>query len=352
MQDNEYLAKTICSRLESRSPAVLISIVSLQGSTPRHIGTKMVVDAAGKTFGTIGGSLLEATAIAESKHVLERKQSRFLRFELTGKNAYSSGMICGGVAVLLMDYITPTPENLEFFHRWYEAVKGSQDYYYVTRLKENAGAVDITGRCLVYPDGQVSGECPLEGFELEEIRSELHNMSSTTVMDIKDSRIIVDPMRRVKTAFIFGAGHVGQPTARIASMVGFRVAVIDDRAEFANAERFPEADEIRVIEDFNRAFEGLDVDEDSFIVILTRGHQYDREVLEQALKTPAGYIGMISSRKKREAIYAALTASGVAKEALDKVHSPIGLPIGAETPEEIAVCIVAEMISERNRPEK
>ena len=99
------------------------------------------------------------------------------------------------------------------------------------------------------------------------------------------------------------------PTAHLAALVGFRVVVVDDRPEFANAERFPEAYKILVIKDFNHAFDGLEIDADSFIVIVTRGHQYDRAVLEQSLKTTAGYIGMISSRRKREAIYEALMAA-------------------------------------------
>ena len=149
--------------------------------------------------------------------------------------------------------------------------------------------------------------------------------------------------------FLFGAGHVAVPTAHIAALVGFRVVVIDDRPEFANAERFPSASRIVVTDDFNQALKGLDIDRDSFIVIVTRGHQFDREVLEQSLKTSAGYIGMISSRKKKEAIFQALIARGFNKERLEEVHSPIGIPIGGETPEEIAVSIVAELIQERSR---
>ena len=99
-----------------------------------------------------------------------------------------------------------------------------------------------------------------------------------------------------------------------------------------------------------QALAGLEIDADSFIVIVTRGHKFDREVLEQSLRTSAGYIGMISSRRKKAAVYAALLAQGVSQAALDRVHSPIGLEIGAETPEEIAVSIVAELISVRHNP--
>jgi xanthine dehydrogenase accessory factor len=124
---------------------------------------------------------------------------------------------------------------------------------------------------------------------------------------------------------------------------------MDDRIEFANLERFPEASEIMVIEDYDTAMAGLDIDNDSFIVILTREHKYDRTILEQALKTGAGYIGMIGSVKKRDKIYDALVDKGLDRKELERVHCPIGLPIAAETPAEIAVSILAELISERNR---
>jgi xanthine dehydrogenase accessory factor len=128
-------------------------------------------------------------------------------------------------------------------------------------------------------------------------------------------------------------------------MVGFRVVVLDDRSEFASAARFPDAFSIRVIKDFEHAFEDLDIDSDSFIVILTRGHQFDRIVLEQALQTKASYIGMISSSRKKQAIYSALVSKGITEEELARVHAPIGIAVGAQSPEEIAVSIVAELIS-------
>jgi xanthine dehydrogenase accessory factor len=125
------------------------------------------------------------------------------------------------------------------------------------------------------------------------------------------------------------------------------VVVIDDRSEFANAERFPDASDILVVKDFKRALEGLSIDKDSFIIIVTRGHQHDRVVLEQALKTDAYYIGMMGSKRKRDSIYSALVSQGVSPEQLNRVHCPIGVSISAETPEEIAVSIVGEMVMER-----
>jgi xanthine dehydrogenase accessory factor len=127
-------------------------------------------------------------------------------------------------------------------------------------------------------------------------------------------------------------------------MVGFRVFVIDDRKEFANSKRFPEADEI-FAEDFSSALSRLRINDSSYIAIVTRGHQFDEKVLEWAVTTEARYIGMIGSKKKNEVIFAHLQSKGISKDILKRVHAPIGLDVGAETPEEIAVSIVAELIT-------
>jgi len=349
MNENEYLAGTIREQLEAGSPLVLVSIMSMQGSTPRHSGTKMVVGADGKGYGTIGGSLLEAAVIRESQNVLSTGQSKTLSYDLTGKDAAAPDMICGGKAELLLDYLPATAENITFSRHWHDTVRHGTDFYVLTHLKGGANTFRVLGHAILLTDGCIFGNTSLAESDVESLKSELHNVSATSVLPLKDSRVMIDRIRRFKTMYCFGGGHVAVPTAHLAALVGFRVVVVDDRPEFANAERFPEAYNVLVTEDFNHALDGLEIDKDSFIVIVTRGHQYDRAVLEQSLKTPAGYIGMISSRKKRDAVYEALMAAGVKKEQLELVHSPIGINIGGETPEEIAVSIVAELISVRSR---
>ena len=348
MNENEYLAKTVSRMLEAGSPLVLISIMSLEGSTPRHSGTKMVAGADGKPYGTIGGSLLEAAAIRESRGVLAAARSRTLSFELNGKDATAPGMICGGRTELLLDYLAATPENREFSRRWYEAVLQGRDFYIFTHLSGAGDRFQVLGHAVLLPGGEIFGGTSLSASDIEKLKPELHNISTSAVLPAGDTRVMVDRIRKLKTLYCFGAGHVAVPTARLAALVGFRVVVLDDRPEYASAELFPEAHKTIVINDYARAFEKLEIDQDAFIVIVTRGHHYDRAILEEALKTPAGYIGMISSRRKKEAIYQALIASGVKKEKLDRVHSPIGIDIGGETPEEIAVSIVAELVKVRN----
>ena len=144
-----------------------------------------------------------------------------------------------------------------------------------------------------------------------------------------------------------GAGHVSVYTARIAKMVGFAVTVIDEREEFASRDRFPDADRI-VNLPFAEALAAI-CDPNAYYVIVTRGHQHDRNCLETILKKPYTYLGMIGSHSKIEVVYEYLRLNGYTDEQLKSVHAPIGLPIGAQTPEEIAVCIVGEMIEVKNR---
>ena len=160
-------------------------------------------------------------------------------------------------------------------------------------------------------------------------------------------RVLLESLAPQATVYIFGAGHLSMELAPIAKRVHFRVVVIDDRAFFADPERFPEADEVLALP-FETAFEGLDIDENSFIVIVTRGHLHDGVVLERAVSTPAAYVGMIGSRAKISAVYRDLESKGVAREQLDAVRAPIGLHIKARLPEEIAVSILAELILVRN----
>lgn len=347
MNDNLYLTKTICEKLADNNYLILATIISLQGSSPRHGGTKMVVDQHSKSYGTIGGSLLEATVIKEAGDALSKRKSRLLSYDLTGENAYSKDMICGGSTRILLDFISATKENLDFFKAMHDAIAQGRNIFFLTMFKGQDQDVEVLGHTLYTLDGNTVGNYPWKEADLDMLKSEAKGLTATTILASGDGSLIIDPIRKVETLFCFGAGHVALSTAHIAALAGFRVVVIDDRAEYANRERFPDADEIHVIKDFNNAMDGLSIDADSYIVIFTHGHAYDRVVLQQALQTNACYVGMISSKRKREMIYMALMEQGVSKDALTFVHSPIGLNIGGETPAEIAVSIVGELISER-----
>ncbi|MBM3744227.1 MAG: xanthine dehydrogenase [Acidobacteria bacterium] len=158
--------------------------------------------------------------------------------------------------------------------------------------------------------------------------------------------VFVEPVIPPPRAFIFGAGHISKSLSKVAAVAGFATVVVDDRESFARRERFPEAEEVRAGE-YEAVFPRLPVSESSFIVIVTRGHRDDLRVLRLAARTPARYVAMIGSRRKVAALARQLEEEGVPREALERIHAPMGLDIGAVTPDEIAVATVAEMIAVR-----
>lgn len=169
-----------------------------------------------------------------------------------------------------------------------------------------------------------------------------------------DHREAVDFGKDIKLeskAYIFGGGHVGKEVETVLSYIGFSTYVLDDRQEFANRQRFATATDVKVLDDYYAAFDGLNIDEDSYIIIVTRGHSWDYEVLKAALKEKSAYLGMIGSHRKNKTIFDKLIQDGFTEEDLKVVHAPIGLKIGAETPEEIAISIVAEIIQVKAKHE-
>ncbi|MEO5924941.1 MAG: XdhC/CoxI family protein [Bryobacteraceae bacterium] len=161
--------------------------------------------------------------------------------------------------------------------------------------------------------------------------------------------IFVEPIIPHPQAFIFGGGHVSKGISRIATLAGFQTSIIDDREAFANAERFPEA-VATYADDYESVFGKLQINSATYIIIVTRGHRDDMRVLRWAVNTPAKYIAMIGSKRKTISVVKELEKEGIAREAFDKVCAPMGLEIGAETPEEIAISVVAEMIAVRRAP--
>jgi xanthine dehydrogenase accessory factor len=341
------IAQAACDLLESGATFVLATIVGHRGSTPRTSGSKMIVTADGRGIGTIGGGLLEAGVMSRAVELIPQQQSAILPFDLSHDIVDSMDMICGGQAEVLLDCVSPTAMNRTVFDRWRRMLDERQKGCLLTSVIGSGNRVSTIAHGLVTTAGEVIGDLPLSEFKREKVLTAAAGSSTLQSLVFDGAFVVLEPAQRVCTAYLLGAGHVAQATAVLAAMAGFRVSVADDRIEYANRTRFAGIHEIRVLESFNDAFAGLSVGRDDLIVILTRGHLYDKTVLAQALKTDAGYIGMIGSRRKRDAIYATLLNEGFSQADLNRVCSPIGLAIGAETPEEIAVSIVAEMIRHR-----
>ena len=158
--------------------------------------------------------------------------------------------------------------------------------------------------------------------------------------------VFVDVLPGIETLLIVGAGHIAVPLCELGALLGFRTVVVDDRRAFANSERFPRADDIRV-GSFVEVLEGIEIDERTFVVVVTRGHAWDEASLRTVLKRRPAYVGMIGSGRRARATIERLAGQGYAQEALGRVHAPIGLDLGAETPAEIALAIMAEIVRAR-----
>ncbi len=162
--------------------------------------------------------------------------------------------------------------------------------------------------------------------------------------------IFVEPVIPQPHAFIFGGGHVSKSLSKVASMAGFATVIIDDREAYSNPDRFPEA-EATYADEYENVFPNLPVNSSSYLIIVTRGHRDDMRVLRWAVTTQARYIAMIGSKRKTISVIHELEHEGMARELFEKIYAPMGLDIGAESPEEIAVSVVAEMIAVRRMPE-
>ena len=343
------IAETAHEWLAQGKAVVLAKITSQQGATPRTAGTQMLVAADGTSCGTIGGGLLEAKVIRRCTELLDGGSACFEKFDLGHADVASMDMICGGDLEILYDPLLPTAAHVALFDQWQRMLAQGDEGVLILAIQRSGQEIDRIAHGLVEADGQVHGKLPFTQAALKKLLQIGRAADAMTLFHIEGHQVVLEPIRTPRTAYLVGAGHVAQPTAHLAALTGFRVFVMDDRAAFANRERFPDAFHVNVLENFEHPFDDLAVDTDSFIVILTRGHLYDKVVLARALATKAGYIGMIGSRRKREAIFHRLRQEGFGDDDFKRVRSPVGLDIGAETPAEIAVSIVAEMIAAKRK---
>lgn len=349
------LEKVVRQKLE----AALITVTSVLGSTPRKPGAKMLVFADGTTVGTIGGGCGEAEGRREALNVIASYTSKIYHLNMTADMAEDEGMVCGGIMELFIDYLgSQSPlKQTGLIDYYLSVIEEAENPVLVTVIEANEGQL-VGKKLFIKNNGEVIGDLGLEELSrvaLENARigrkrcqPQLVSLDSEfepcdKAVNKAAFRFIVEPPTTIVQLLILGAGHIALPLATMAKIVGYEVAVVDDRPSFANANRFPTADKI-ICNDFECALDGININPQTVVVIITRGHRYDKMCLRKVINQPASYIGMIGSRKRVKALLAELEEEGISSEALKKIYSPIGLKIGAETPEEIAVSILSELI--------
>jgi xanthine dehydrogenase accessory factor len=341
----------ILAGLQTDDRLVLATIISSTGSTPVPPGAKMLVkERAAIPLGTVGGGCVEGDVQEAARRLLGTGgKSLIRRFTLT-EDDIESGMLCGGSIDILIEMLSK--QQSEVYSALLSRREAGRDSAVVTLM---GGDQTVLGKVLVSPSmtgtdendlrslRRVSGELPAS-FD-ETLRSAIVRQGVTR-LPWADGEFIIEPVIGLQDLIIFGGGHVSRYVSRSAAMAGFRVTVIDDRPEYANPQRFPEAYRTLAV-GFDDSWNQLQVKPSTSIVIVTRGHKFDERVLERAVQTEARYIGMIGSKRKVISTYANLVDRGIPRDLLRNIRAPIGLGIGALTAEEIGISITAELIAVR-----
>lgn len=310
-----WICGKIRDLLNAGSCLVVITVLNKQGSSSRGEGTKMLVKEDLTRSGSIGGGLLDAVAVMLAAEVFKDKCFVIKKIG----------------PLVAAEYIGPENQNdLRYFNEISGFVDQKKNLVAVTRFlgKGQIGREMLFEEDYFRLDRNFSKDC----FRIEERSDEL---------------AVFSPLFSVDKAYILGAGYIGQKLAQLTSMMGFSTVVLDERTEFANRARFPEADDIIVLDSFRNLRRYISIDRNSYIIIATRGHVDDTEVLGEVMRSGARYIGMLGSRKKRNEAYDELTKKGFSAAELKNVHCPIGLNINAVSPEDIAISIAAELVMVR-----
>ena len=310
--------------------AALCGVIESSGSTPRGPGARMAVFADGSFAGTIGGGSVERLAQDHARALLAAGRAEIRRFQLYPGGEDDTGMICGGTVAVAFQILDQADRGL--VERICALQAGEEPAWLVTAMPESGPWTRIvwTAEGLRAPEDWA-----------ERVRGCLGRKA---VLAEGEPPLFVEPLAGEGTVYIFGAGHVGVELAWVLDRVGLRLAVFDERPEALRPENFPAGVRL-ILGDYGHI--GLPLTAVDAAVIMTAGHQGDLTLLEQVLRTPADYIGCIGSRKKAAAARERLREKGFSQSDIARVHSPIGLPIGGETPAEIAVSVAAELIAHR-----
>ncbi len=320
--------------LQNEENAVLCSIIESYGSTPRKAGAKMLVYGDGKMFGTIGGGVVEYKALNTAKELLKTGKSKTETFSLNREEVLNSGMVCGGKVTVYFRYFdADNNDDKVVVKAINDRISGEKDLWLVTEICE-----DKKGKIFLFDK-----ENGVEFSKIGEDEIKPYIKSKATLINKK---YFAEPLVNGGFVYIFGGGHISQALVPVISKIDFRAIVVEDREKFADKSLFDLAHKT-ILTDFSKVKDKIKVSDNDYIVIMTRGHEKDFEILEFALSTKATYIGLIGSRHKWAYTEERLLSDGYTKSDIKRVINPIGLDIKAQTPNEIAISIAAQMIKHR-----
>ena len=325
----------LLGRMEAGEDAVLCSVISSSGSAPRGKGAKMAVFADGMSVGTVGGGAVEQKSIEHAASLFQTRRSGRLSFQLAPNGTQDIGMVCGGEVTIYFQYLQS--QHLPAVRAAAGVLATGKDACWLLTVIWEDGRFEMgiydRANGLQFTDAVTEGQLqPLLG--------------SDRVLYEGEPACYVEPLSARGTVYIFGGGHVARALAPLLMQAGFRTAIFDSRPEVASREEFQGIPVM--VGDYTRILDRISLLEDDYAVVMTPGHQSDLEVLEQVLRTPVGYVGCIGSRSKAARVRELLLEAGIAPKDIERIHSPIGLPIGGKSPMEVAISVAAQLVAHRS----
>lgn len=333
---------TVDKWLTEGKQIALGTVVETWGSSPRQAGAKIAITSEMAMIGSVSGGCVETAVVQEALDSLGDGKPRLLHYGISDDTAWSVGLACGGKMSV---FVEPLDKN------WWTAATEA--------ARQNRAAITVT-----VIDGEAAGQKILLDsahgivYQNDQMSSELYSSLSNALQStlerrrpehtrIADLDVLIDVHRPYPRLVIIGGAHVAMALKDFANLLGYRVYLIDPRSAFATPERFP--DVVSVSNEYpDRALTEMGLDADTYIAVLTHDPKIDDPALRTALPSPAAYVGVLSSKRSHEQRIERLTKGGLDPALLDRIHTPIGLDLGAKSPEEIALSIMAEIVKVRN----
>jgi xanthine dehydrogenase accessory factor len=335
------IAAELRAWLAAGERVAIATVVRISGSAPRPAGATLIACAGDRIAGSVSNGCVEAAVYEEAMAVLEDGRPRVVRYGISDEFAFTVGLSCGGAIDVLV-------EPVGAFHRAaLEAVERDRPVVLVRAIDP----ADRVGTLAILSDDRApgwSGELrPLEAAALAASVAGAPRLAQSPLTDGREGTFFLETIAAPRLLLIVGATHVAQALARLAKTLGFRVVIADPREALANRDRFPDADEILHAWP-DEAIARTGPRPSASIVLLAHDPKFDRPGLVAALRTPAGYVGAIGSRRTNDERFAWLRTQGFGDADLGRIHAPVGLDIGARTAEETALAILAEIVAARS----
>jgi xanthine dehydrogenase accessory factor len=335
------ISQTLDQWLESGQPVALATVIQTWGSSPRGVGAKMAITAAGEIAGSVSGGCVEGAVAETAMQVLETSQPRLLHFGVADETAWEVGLACGGQIEVFVSPLDP-----DFYRLWRLALASEGAFAIASLL---SGPPGETGKALIVrPDGSHQGNLASRAAEVAQAALQALQTGRSSRVTLVEAEVFCEVSLPAPRLVMVGGVHIAIALAALAKTLGYRTIVVDPRRSFGSQQRFPHVDQL--IQAWpDEALEQIQLDAGCAVAMLTHDPKLDDPALKVALPSPAFYVGALGSRKTQAARRERLLAEGIDPALLERLRGPIGLDIGAQTPEEIALSILAEVVAARNQ---